>query len=354
MTDLDDVQALRAVDASDMLDTVARLGEHARAGYALGSGVRPIPALDGITAVTYCGMGSSAVAGDAVRALFGSRLPVPVDVNRGPELPGYCASDTFVVAASYSGDTAETLEAFRTALARGCPVLALTSGGALASEAEAAGMPVVRVPGGLMPRASFGYFLFGLLGALEAAGLVPPVGHDVEEAVAEFDRLASELAPDRPSSSNAAKQLAASVDDRAGVFWGADGVGAIAAHRWRTQWNENAKLPAFASTMPELDHNEVVGWADATGRCFAVVALRHDTERPDVAARFGPSLEIARAAKAQVAEVRASGTTPLAQLCSLVILGDFTATYVGLMRGIDPSPIEAIVRLKAAIAEVVD
>jgi glucose/mannose-6-phosphate isomerase len=206
------------------------------------------------------------------------------------------------------------------------------------------------VPTGLMPRAALGHLAFGLLGALESAGLVPRLAADVDEAVREMERLLEDLAPDVPTERNAAKRTATAIGERVPVIWGAEGFASVAANRWRTQWNENAKLPAFASALPELDHNEVVGWADGTGRTFAVVALRHADEHPDVAARFPLSLDIARKAGVEPIEVTASGTSALARLFSLVVLGDLASTYVGLARGVDPSPIEAIAELKAALA----
>jgi len=135
------------------------------------------------------------------------------------------------------------------------------------------------------------------------------------------------------------------------VVWGAEGIGAVAASRWKTQMNENAKVPAFSSSLPELDHNEVVGWSAGTGERFFLVALRHGGEHPDVAARFPPSIEIARAAGVIAEEVRASGRSALARLLSLVVLGDFTSIYLGLLRGFDPRPVEAVDRLKRTLAE---
>jgi glucose/mannose-6-phosphate isomerase len=349
VTGLDDVEAIRDLDASDMLGTVAGLPAQAREAYERGGRTTPVPALDGISAVTYCGMGGSAVAGDVLRSLFRGRLGVPVEVSRGPELPGYCGSSTLVIASSYSGGTAETLGAFDEAVARGCRLLVLTSGGQLAARAEAVGASVVRVPGGLMPRAALGHLAFGLLGALEAAGLLPRLAADVDEAVVEMERLVAELMPEVPTEANAAKTIAVALGERVPGVWGAEGFAAVAANRWRTQWNENAKLPAFASALPELDHNEVVGWSEGRGRHFSIVALRHDDEHPEAAHRFPLSLDIARAAGAEAVEVRASGRSALARLCSLIILGDFSSTYAGLARGVDPSPVDAIVRLKAAL-----
>jgi glucose/mannose-6-phosphate isomerase len=200
-----------------------------------------------------------------------------------------------------------------------------------------------------MPRAAFGYLAFAPLGALEAIGLSSGLGRDVELAAAAGARVLEACGPGVPAARNPAKALALAIGDRVPVIWGADGVAAVAAARWKTQFNENAKLPAFAAALPELDHNEVVGWADGRGDGFVLVALRHGAESPDVAARFPPSEDVARAAGAEVHEVRAGDGPPLATLLDLVAFGDLVSTYHALARGVDPSPIEAIVRLKRAL-----
>jgi glucose/mannose-6-phosphate isomerase len=351
VTDLDDVGALRAGDPGGMLDIVAALPAHARAGYAAGRTVTDLPSVDDVSAVTFCGMGGSAVAGDILRALYRHRLGIPFDVHRSPALPAYCGPHTLVIASSYSGSTAETLACFREAVARGCRVIALSAGGPLAAEAREGGYAVVPAPPGFMPRAALGHLVFGAIGALEAVGLLPPATPEVDETVVELTEIAGRLGPEVPRASNDAKELAWQLGDRVPVIWGAEGIASVAAARWKTQFNENAKLPAWTSSLPELDHNEVVGWTRPAGDAYMVIALRDEDEHPDVAARFPLSLEIARAAGCVTAEEWAAGRSALARLCSLILMGDFTTTYAALARGIDPTPIGAIDRLKAALAE---
>jgi glucose/mannose-6-phosphate isomerase len=181
-------------------------------------------------------------------------------------------------------------------------------------------------------------------------GVIPALGEDVESVVGTLAELAGEVGPDRPAATNEAKSLAAALRGRVPVVWGAEGLGAVAATRWKTDLNENAKVPAFAAALPELDHNEVVGWSDGSGDGFAVVALRHGDEHPDVAARFPPSEAIARDAGAQVHEVGARGDVPLGRLLSLVLLGGAVSVYLGILRGVDPGPIANIDRIKRELA----
>jgi glucose/mannose-6-phosphate isomerase len=351
VTDLDDLGALRAGDPGGMLDIVAALPAHAREGYAAGRAVTDLPSVDDVSAVIFCGMGGSAVAGDILRALYRHRLGVPFDVHRSPVLPAYCGPHTFVIASSYSGSTAETLACFREAVVRGCRVIALSSGGPLAAEARQAGYAVVPAPPGFMPRAALGHLAFGAIGALESVGLLPPAAGEVEETVSELTAIAGRLGPEVPRASNDAKELAWQLGDRVPVIWGGEGIASVAAARWKTQFNENAKVPAWASSLPELDHNEVVGWTRPAGDGYMVIALRDEDEHPDVAARFPLSLDIAREAGCVTAEEWAAGRSALARLSSLILMGDFSSTSAALARAADPTPIGAIDRLKTALTE---
>ena len=123
----------------------------------------------------------------------------------------------------------------------------------------------VPLPGGFMPRSALGYITLGAIGVLEAVGLVPPMSADLEEALEELERHDAQCAPGVPTQVNPAKKLATEIGDRVPVIWGAEGIGAVAASRWKAQFNENAKVPAFAASLPELDHNEVVGWSEGHG-----------------------------------------------------------------------------------------
>jgi glucose/mannose-6-phosphate isomerase len=348
--DLDDEEALAAHDPSDMLGAVSALPSHCAQAYVTGRDVQGLPSLDGISSVTYCGMGGSAVAGDMLRAAFRERLNVPVDMNRSPELPEYAGPHTLVIAASYSGNTSETLSAFREATVRGCRLIAVSAGGQLSEECARHGVASVAVPEGFAPRAAVGHLAFGALGALESSGLLPPLEADVDETVAELVGSAGELGPGVPTTANTAKRLAAWIGDRTPVVWGAEGIGSVAAMRWKTQMNENGKVLAWSSSMSELDHNEVVGWSEGMGIGNAVIMLRHDGEPDELAARFPLSAQIARDAGATVEEVLARGRSTLARLLTLIVVGDFTSVYVSLRRGVDPTPVRVIDRLKAALS----
>ena len=236
MIDLDDPRALERADPSGMLRAVLGLPDQCLEGYRGGRDTDNLPSGESLSALVVCGMGGSGVAGDVLSALYRRRLGIPIVVVKSPALPGFCGKDTLVVCSSYSGSTAETLACFEEAAVRGCRMVAVTSGGDLARRAREEDCPIVTVPEGLVaPRAAMGYLTFGLLGALEGMGVLPVLSEDVERSALAGRRLAARLGPGDPVAHNPAKSTALAVGDRYPVIWGADGLGAVAATRWKPE-----------------------------------------------------------------------------------------------------------------------
>jgi glucose/mannose-6-phosphate isomerase len=344
---LDDEEALRAADPRGLLEAYLRTGEQFQTGYRTAE--EQVTPVGGAASVTFCAMGGSAAAGDVVAGAYRDRLPVPMSTVRGYRLPAHCGPDDLVVCVSYSGDTEETLSAYGEAIARGCRVIAVCSGGELADRAGADGASAVVVPGGIpQPRAALGALVGATLGALR--GLVPAEG-EVEAAAESVASVAERLAPGMDSVRNPAKGIVTWLGDRIPVVWGSEGVSEAAAFRWKAAFNENAKIPAFASVLPELDHHEVAGWSEGWGAGFRLLVLRHEDEHESVGPRVQATLEAIDGSGLETREVHAPAGPPVAAALTLMMLGDFASTYHALARGIDPAPIEAIARVKARLAE---
>jgi glucose/mannose-6-phosphate isomerase len=347
--DLDDPAAVRAADPSGILDAVMALGDQCRRGYSIGIRAENLPDASGVTSVVFCGMGGSGIGGDAVRALYRDRVGVPIEVVKDVALPEHCSPSSLVICSSFSGNTGETLSCFAQALDRGCRVVAVCSDGALRDRGEAAGVAVLGIPGDPpAPRTALGLLLGATVGALEAMGVVPALREEMASAASATNLMAAVVAPTSPENENHAKRIAREIGDRMPVVWGAEGLGAVAATRWKTEFQENAKVPAFSASSPELDHNEIVPWGErgTTQRgLFKLIALRHEGEHPDV--DLSVSEQIASEGDGlEAIEVWGEGDSPLARFLSLVVVGSATSVYLGLLHGVDPAPIPAIDRLK--------
>jgi glucose/mannose-6-phosphate isomerase len=294
-------------------------------------------------------MGGSGIAGDVAVAAAGPLCAVPITVVKDYELPGFVGPGTLVVAVSCSGDTEETVEGATEAVHAGASLVAVSQGGRLAALAGEAMAPHVAVPAPIvMPRTALGALAVPVLVVLEELGLFPGARQEVRDAVAQLTRRRDELV--RPDSS--AERLARRIDRTIPLVYGASALGAVAAVRWKTQVNENAKSPAFANRLPELCHNEVAGWGqhgDVTRQVLTVVELRHDYEHPQIARRVSLVNELVGEVVGAVHEVRAQGEGPLAQLFDLVLTGDFVSLHLAALAGVDPGPIPALEFIKASL-----
>lgn len=349
MTDLDDPARFGGADPSGFLESVERLPGQVREAWRLGREAF-LPPAGKVGAVLVCGMGGSGIAGDVCRAILAPTSPAPILTLKSYDLPAWVGRDTLVFAVSYSGTTEETLAAFDAAAARGARLVAVTTGGALLTRAQAGGHPSIVIPGGLQPRAALAYLALPVLVACARLGLGPRLAGEVAETLQVLEARVARCERGVPAAKNPAKTLALRLRGLPVVVAGGDGLGSVAAYRWKCQLNEVAKVPAFSSAFPELGHNEVVGWEDPGGVTgdFALVVLRHAGEPPRLAGQIEAALGIVGPAFAVAEQVSAKGGSPLARLFDLVSLGDFTTTYLALATGVDPTPVATIDRLKRA------
>jgi len=286
------------------------------------------------------GMGGSAVGGALARGALGDREARPIVLVRGYELPSWVGEDWTVLLSSYSGSTEETLAVWDAAGAAGAHRVVCTTGGPLAERARAERVAVIPVPGGFQPRAAVGYSTVVALEVAAAVGVAPSVRDEVDAAAVLVESLSAEWGPDAPADSEA-KALAAVLHDAVPVFTGA-GLTAPVAYRWKSQVNENANRPAFASELPEADHNEIEAWT-ARGPFVPVFLEDPAGDHPRVRRRFDVTAELAGGAQ----RVTARGETRVERLMSLVHLGDLVSLYVAVLNGTDPAGVPLLERLKA-------
>jgi glucose/mannose-6-phosphate isomerase len=340
-----------APDADHVWEATFRLPEQLALGAATAASVAaalPAPRA-AVSSVAAFGMGGSGIGHDVLAAIAGPLSPVPVVVCKDYEVPAFVGPSTLVFAASFSGNTEETVAAFSASLERGAQLVVVCGGGRLATLASGARVPVVPVPRDVPhPRLAIGAMAVAPLLVLEGAGLLPGASSLVASAVAQLSRRRDQLA---------AGDLAARVAGRIGrtipLVYGGGAIGRAAALRWKCQVNENAKSPAFWAAHPELDHNELAGWGqmgDVTRQLITLVDLRHDFEHPQVARRFAAVDEVMEEVVAGTVTVRAAGDGPLAQLLDLVLIGDVVALTLAAREGVDPGPIPVLEDLKVAVA----
>jgi glucose/mannose-6-phosphate isomerase len=287
--------------------------------------------------VMVCGMGGSAIGGDLAAAALGDRLTRPLITVRGYELPSWATPDWTVLCSSYSGNTEETLACFAAAEALGARRIVASTGGELVDRAREAGLPVVGLPGIFQPRAAVAYMFTVVTEVAALAGAGPRIHTEIDAAAA-FLEAESEGLQAR------ATEIAAELDGAFPVVYGAD-LTAPVARRWKTQINENAKLPSFFSELPEADHNELCAWSVPESRLGAVF-LEDCDQHPRERRRFELTAAAVADGAAAAVRVETAGETRVARLLWATMLGDLVSLELARARGVDPLPVEAIERFK--------
>ena len=353
--DLDDLNQIADLDSEDVLGAVERFADQCREGWEIGRAAEGLPDATGVDSIVVLGMGGSGVSGDVIEAVIEPRLPVPFRVIKsyGP-LPEWIGRNSLVIAVSYSGSTEETVAAIKEAHERGSRIIAVSSGGPLAELAREYGLGHLQIPTGLQPRASLGYLTLPVLAALVRVGLVPEMQDDIDEAIEVLSDIASRCHRKQPVGDNPAKDLALKIHGRIPVIYGGYMLGGVAAYRFKCDINEYSKNPAFWNVIPELNHNEIVGWnklADVTSRDFVGIWLRHEGEHERIGLRFEITKKLIGGNLAEIVEVPAEGRTPLARLLSLILITQLAAIYLGLANEVDPGPVAVIQKLKSELAE---
>jgi glucose/mannose-6-phosphate isomerase len=298
------------------------------------------------------GMGGSAIGGELVRRLVLLENRLPAWVHRGYDSPPSLNKETLLIASSYSGNTEETLSSFAESLQTPSKKLVLTRGGKLKELAEKEGIPVFLIDYEAPPRAAFPHSFIPLLGIFHKLGLLEDKSADFKEAMQVLNKLSAELAESTPLASNPAKRLSTKLSGKLAVIYGA-GILSEVAQRWKTQLNENSKAWAFYEVFPELNHNAVVGYEfpPELRKRILVVLLYSSLLHPRISIRYRLTVEILTKAKVSYEPVQAIGESPLAQMMSLVLLGDYVSFYLAILNSVDPTPVAAIDYLKSRLAE---
>ena len=348
---LDNQEKIKQKDKADMLSFCVNIQQHYTEAAKIAAEMKisyPTP-----SNVLIAGMGGSAIGGDLLKDWAKDKTPVPIEVNRDYHLPAYANEKTLVLVTSYSGDTEESLSCFLDALKQRCMIFCVSSGGALLEHAQRLKVPFVRVPGGMPPRAALPYMFVPLLFCLEKLKLVKGASGELKEALTVLGAIAKENAPSKQSKDSLAKTLALDIEGFIPVVYGF-GVYSSVARRFKQQFNENSKMVAKWEAFPELDHNEIVGWekAEDFADAHAVIFLRDKSELVEIHSRIETTKQLMQPSGIGMYEVYAQGESDLAKMLSLICIGDFVSVYLAILRGIDPTPVATINKLKNTLQKI--
>ena len=351
---MESIDARMSYDKSGMLEVICRFPDQIKESMALMGTVERLPFLK-VDNIIISGMGGSAISGDLVESLFRDKLDVPLFVNREPDLPKWANKDTLSICLSYSGNTEETLGAFKAASQRKCKMISISTGGKLEELSRAReGVVFLKIPSGMQPRAATPFLLFPTMLLLQKAGVVKAnLEADLEETIQVTREFVAANNPKVPEASNPAKQLARRLYGSIPQIYGW-GPYAPVGTRWRQQFNENSKIVARADIVSECNHNDLVGWSQSPEftKYFTYILFRdRENESISLATRLDFMKSLGQNVAKDVIEVTPKGKSRLARMMHLMCQGDFASNYLALLRGVDPSPVDIVTELKRRLAE---
>ena len=296
------------------------------------------------------GLGGSAIGGDLLRSYLAGELGMPFLVNRHYLLPAFVNAKSLVVVSSYSGNTEETIAAHRDAVKRKAQVVCISSNGETARMAAKNRQPLITIPRGYPPRVALGYSFFAPLVMFTKIGLIHSRQRDIIETVALLKKKAHLYGSF--AASNPALRLAKKLQGTLPVIYSAADRFDVVNLRWRGQIAENAKMLAYGHVIPEMNHNELVGWnvSKELMKKMTVVILRDRGDHPRVQLRMDITREVVSAYAGEVIETESEGTSLLARMFSLIYLGDWVSFYLAMLNRIDPTPVKVIDLLKKKLS----
>ena len=294
--------------------------------------------------VVWAGMGGSALPAVTIKSW--PRLWVPFEISRDYSVPEYVGEKTLFIASSYSGNTEETLSALAEAEAKNAQIVIIAAGGKLADIARQKGYPLFEIPAGIQPRMATFYFVSAFLAIIKDLKITVD---DVSELTSISAWLKEELKsflPDVPTSENYAKQIACELLGKTVIMYSGPQL-FPAANKWKICMNENAKNTAWVNQYPEFNHNEFIGWSShPIEKPFAVVEIRSTLEHERVQKRFEVSERLLSGKRPAPLVVVPKGETILQQLAWSFALGDLVSIYLGILNGVNPTPVELVEKLK--------
>jgi glucose/mannose-6-phosphate isomerase len=345
---LDDLDYFKKIDTHNMISEIDNLPDQLGFAYQLGLKL-DLPDWRDIRQIVIAGVGGSATGGDLLAAYCASISPVPVTVHRDYNLPLFArGAETLVICVSHSGNTEETLSVLESASKADCRIIALGTGGELAKQAQANHILLWQFDHSGQPRSATG-FTFGLMLALfERLGFVPNQKELVEDAIASMKRTQQHLKADVPAAKNPAKRYAGQLMGRWVTFVGS-GLMSSVARRWKGQINKLAKAGANVEILPEADHNTLAGTMNPQETLNAhtmTLFLRSPSDHPRNRLRSDLTRQAFLLEGMNTDYIDARGNTPLANLWTAILFGDYMAYYLAMGYGVDPTPIKALTDFK--------
>lgn len=346
---LDDLTLFSQLDPDNILHHIDHLPDQIETAWKHAQTL-PLPDLENVNHILYCGMGDSGIGGSLVASLVAGECKIPFTILRDYDLPAWVDSKTLIIAASHSGNTEETVSCLNQAIKRKTKLMAITTGGESAKMCSENGT-LWRFDHQATPRTAIGYAVTLPLALLSRTRLVADKSADVASAVNALREQQKKLNAESPVMKNPAKRMAGQFMDRFPLIFGS-GTMATVARRWKTQVSQNAKAWAQFEDIPEMNHNSLAGISNPQLLITKYMALflESDFDHPRNKLRSETTRMLMMTAGFNTDVIRGVGDTPLAQALTALHYGDYVSYYLAMAYGTGITPIESVNELKQTLA----
>ena len=297
-----------------------------------------------ISNIIISGLGGSAISADLIKNYLGNEIAIPIIVNRNYNLPKFASKNTLFIASSYSGNTEETISALKQAIELSCKIVCITTGGEVEAIVKSKKLNCVKVRLGFQPRYSLGLSFFSLLKVFQEFKLVSDQTKIVENVIGLWKQKGIEFSKEGNFAYTFAESLVGFIPV---IYSVADSTSAV-GYRFKCQLNENSKLHAFHNEIPEMNHNEIIGWESYQEKVFhsKIISIVDEIYHPQIQKRFEILKDIFSKSGVETVTLKSNEESFKVRLLDLIYLVDWISYYVGVLRGYDPSEIDNIYTLK--------
>jgi glucose/mannose-6-phosphate isomerase len=340
-------------DRSNMFDVLSKFASQIEVAFGIGNKINLPAEFQKISSIIITGLGGSAIGGDLLRSYLQYEIKIPVFVNRNYYLPGFANENTLVIVSSYSGNTEETISAYEDAKKRNCKIICITSGGKLSVMAENDGFTIIKIPKGYQPRCALAYSFFPLLMLMVKLNFIADRNPEILNLIKYIGAKSDSYVLVNENGNHAVK-LARYLQGKIPVIYSSTDLLDIVNYRWRCQIEENSECLAFGNVLPEMNHNEIVGWRknEEILRNFAVIFLKDREDNPRITKRLEITKNIVESYSGIAIQIESEGNTKLERIFDLIYLGDWISYYLAILYKADPSEIENINILKNKLTEI--
>ena len=297
-----------------------------------------------IKSVLICGLGGSGIGASIMSDILYKDLPIAIRINKGYSIPAGVDENTLVIACSYSGNTEETIISLENCVLKNAEICVITSGGKLKSFAEKNNFNLILIPGGHPPRAMFGYSFTELFFVLYNYDLIN------DSFISNFKSSVASLTAEQENIKSDAKKIAEKLYKKTPVIYVCDGFEGVAV-RLRQQINENSKMLCWHHVVPEMNHNELLGWRTNTEK-LAVLFLSNKIDDSRNKIRVKINKKVLRKYTKDIMEVQSKGDSLLERSLYLIHVGDWISWYLSVLNNVDAIEIDVINYLKAELAKI--